>query len=98
METLKVYISMQGDGLTFSMLPSTREKIKKLIPESKPVNRFFISFDTKEDFEFYIGKFDDQVLPILFGIKDNRILSGKLKEIIFLDSETDKEISKIRIN
>lgn len=82
------------DGYSFSITPSIREFIKKLFPNAHPANNIFVGYDTKSDFELYIGKLESHIYPALLGV-DNQNELNQLDEIQFIDTKTGNIIYKV---
>lgn len=89
MEPIRIHVNKQMDGYTFSLLPSMRERIKKEFPNSNPANNIFIAYDTKSDFELYVGTLENYIYPALLGI-DNKMDLEKIKQIEYFNSQTGK--------
>jgi hypothetical protein len=94
MNEIKINVNKQMDGYTFSTTPSIREFIKKLFPNARPANNIFVGYDTKSDFEIYIGKLESYIYPALLGI-DNSSDLRKVDEIQFIDTQTGDIIRKV---
>lgn len=94
MDAIKIRVSKQMDGYTFSIGPSIRDAIKSLIPDSYPANRIFVGYDMKIDFENYLGRLENYIYPALLGVDDENQLS-KLGKIEFIDTQTGAIIYKI---
>lgn len=86
MNAIKINVNKQMDGYTFSITPSIRQHIKQLFPNAHPANNIFIAYDTKSNFELYIGNLEAYIFPVLLGI-DNTDLK-KIKQIEFVDTQT----------
>ena len=98
MENLvKVRVTKQMDGLTFSILPSTQIIIKKLVPQAKPVDRIFVAYDTKSDFESYFGILEKWLLPALLGISTVEELK-KFSKIEVIDSQTNRVLHQVSVH
>lgn len=86
MSAIKINVNRQMDGYTFSITPSIREKIKQLIPNAHPANNIYVAYDTKSDFDLYIGNLEHYIFPVLFGVDSNDL--KKIKQIEFVDAQT----------
>lgn len=75
------------DGYSFSITPSIRDFIRKLFPNAHPANNIFVGYDTKSDFEVYVGKLENYIYPALLGVDNENDLS-KFDEIHFIDTQT----------
>lgn len=89
MNSIKINVNKQMDGYSFSITPSIRNLIKKLFPNANPANNIFVGYDTKSDFEIYVGRLESYIYPALLGIEDENDLD-KLDEIQFIDTQTGK--------
>ena len=65
------------DGYSFSITPSSRNLIKSLFPDSHPANGIFVAYDTKSDFELYIGRLENHIYPALLGVDNQAELTKK---------------------
>jgi hypothetical protein len=87
MDTIKINVNKQMDGYSFSITPSIRDFIKKLFPNAHPANNIFVGYDTKSDFEIYVGKLESHIYPALLGVDSESDLN-ELGEIQFVDTQT----------
>lgn len=94
MTAIKINVNKQMDGYSFSITPSIRDFIKKLFPNAHPANNIFVGYDTKSDFEIYIGQLENYIYPALLGVDNNRDLD-KLDEILFIDTQTGNILHKV---
>ena len=97
MKTIEINVNKQMDGYTFCLMPSFRELIKSWFPNAYPANIIFVAYDTNSDFEPYVKKLEGYIYPALLGIEKQSDLNGKVNEIVFLDSQTDKTLHKITV-
>jgi hypothetical protein len=88
MEAIKIDVNKQMDGYTFSIGPSIRELIKSLFPNAHPANFIFVGFDTKSGFEVYYDQLESYIYPALLGVDSQTNLKRKIKEILFIDTQT----------
>lgn len=82
------------DGFAFSITPSIRDFIKKLFPNAHPANNIFVGYDTKSDFDKYVGKIEPHIYPALLGV-DNQEDLNKFDEILFVDTLTGNVLYKV---
>ena len=87
MQAIKINVSKQIDGYSFSVTPSIRNLIKSLFPNAHPANGIFVAYDTKSDFELYVSKLESYIYPALLGVDDEHDLK-KLDEVQFVDTQT----------
>ncbi len=87
MDTIKINVNKQIDGYSFSIAPSIRDSIKKRFPNAHPANNIFVGYDTKSDFEVYVGKLENHIYPALLGFDNDEDLSY-FAEIQFIDTHT----------
>ncbi|MEQ1733969.1 MAG: hypothetical protein ABL940_09855 [Bacteroidia bacterium] len=97
MNSIKISVNKQIDGYSFSITPSIRDGIKKLFPNAHPANNIFVGYDTKSNFEIYIGKLESYIYPALLGVANATELS-KFDEIQFVDTHTGKLLHKLTPN
>ena len=95
MEAIKINVNKQMDGYSFSITPTIRTLIKTLFPNSHPANGIFVAYDTKSDFEQYVGKLENYIYPALFGIGDSSELNKKVNKIFFIDTQTGNIIATV---
>ena len=88
MESIKINVNKQMDGYTFSIAPSIRQMIKSLFPNSHPANNIFVSYDTKSDFELFVGKLETYIYPALLGVDNQSDFKKQVNEILFVDTQT----------
>ena len=93
MNAIRINVNRQIDGYTFSITPSIREFIKKLLPNAQPANGIFVAYDTKSGFEALHGRIEKHIFPVLLGIDDKQSLD-KIDEIDFVDNQTGKILYK----
>ncbi|MFN3852692.1 MAG: hypothetical protein ACK4NY_24905 [Spirosomataceae bacterium] len=94
MEAIKINVNKQMDGYSFSITPSIRSVIKKMFPNSRPANNIFVGYDTKSEFEIYLGRLENYIYPALLGVENSSDLK-KLDEILFVDSQTGNILHKL---
>lgn len=94
MNAIKINVNKQMDGYSFSISPSIRDFIKKLFPNAHPANNIFVGYDTKSDFEIYVGKLESHIYPALLGVDNEKDLD-KLDEIQFIDTHTGNVLHKV---
>lgn len=87
METIKVNVNKTMDGLTFSLLPSLRDLIRKNVPGAMPVNSIFVSYDVKSNFDAYFENLQKHILPALLGMDSEQI---KNQNVEFIDTQTKR--------
>ena len=94
MNAIRINVNKQIDGYSFSITPSIRELIKQLFPNAHPANNIFVGYDTKSDFEVYVGKLENYIYPALLGVSEESDLK-KLDEIHFIDTQTGTVLHKL---
>jgi hypothetical protein len=94
MDAIKINVNKQIDGYSFSITPSIRDLIRKIFPNAHPANNIFVGYDTKSDFEIYVGKLESHIYPALLGV-DNQSDLDKFEEIQFIDTQTGKILYKV---
>jgi hypothetical protein len=97
MEAIKISVTKQIDGITFSIAPSVRKMIKGWFPNSHPANNIFVAYDTKSDFEVYYRKLEAYIYPALLGVDNQDELQEKLDEIQFIDIQTGKVLHTLKV-
>ncbi|WP_345266545.1 hypothetical protein [Nibrella viscosa] len=94
MNTIRIHVNKQMDGYSFSITPTIRAFIKKLLPNAHPANTVFVSYDTKSDFEVYVDKLENHIYPALLGVNDESDLK-KLDEVQFVDTQTGTILHRV---
>lgn len=94
MDTIKIGVSKQMDGLTFSILPSARDLVKHLIPGAYPANNIFVAYDTKSNFDLYYVTLEKWIMPALLGVSTREDLN-KIYKIEFVDTQTGQTLHQI---
>lgn len=82
------------DGVTFGLMPSARAYIRQLLPHARPVNTIFVAYDTKSDFEWYLGTLEKWILPALLGIGESEDLN-LIPVVEFVDTQSGKVLQQI---
>src|SRR5437763_10248650 len=94
MNAIRINVNRQMDGYSFSISPSIRDFIKRLFPNAHPANNIFVGYDTKSDFEIYVGTLEHYIYPALLGVESKSDLN-KLDEIQFVDTQTGNVLHKV---
>ena len=94
MDAIKINVNKQMDGYSFSISPSIRDFIRKLLPNAHPANNIFVGYDTKSNFEIYIGKLESHIYPALLGV-ENKTDLNQFDEIQFVDTQTGHVLHKV---
>lgn len=92
-EPLKVIVSQDLEGYTFSLPPSSKEKILSKFKESRPVRSVFIGFDVKQSFETIHGKIEHHILPALTDLNERQL--EELGEIQLINAQTNSIIKSV---
>jgi len=79
MNAIRINVNKQMDGYAFSTTPSSRALIRKLSPNAHPANTIFVGYDTKSDFEVYIGKLENTSIPLCWEWTMKMILKNWTK-------------------
>lgn len=94
MNAIKINVNRQIDGYSFSIAPSIRDLIKRLFPNAHPANNIFVGYDTKSNFDDYVGKLEHHIYPALLGVDNDNDLKS-IGEIIFIDTLTGNILHKL---
>ena len=98
MEAIKINVNKQLDGFNFSIAPSIRELIRSLFPNARPANNIFVRYDTKSDFENNYSQIEAFIYPALLGIENQADLKQKVKEILFVDTQTGNVLHSLNLS
>ncbi len=96
MKTIRINVNKQMDGYSFSITPSIRDFIKKLFPGAHPANNIFVGYDTKSDFDIFVGKLENYIYPALLGVNEESDIQ-MLDEIHFVDTQTGTILHKVML-
>ena len=89
MDGVSIIVYKEMDGFTFSILPSVRDYIKKIFPNSHPASRVHIGYELKSGFDILESGLEKQIYPTLLGV-DKEELKKQVKEIEFINYQTGK--------
>ena len=89
MEKLQIYYGVQGDGMTFNLMPYDYDTIKTMFPDSQPPESIFVTYDWRVDFANYHANLERYIFPALMGLKDDSDLK-QFKTIEFV--KTPEEV------
>ena len=89
MEKLQIYYGVQGDGMTFNLMPSVSRALKKKFPDSQPPESIFVVYDWRVDFVNYHANLERYIFPALMGLKNDEDLK-QFKTIEFV--KTPEEV------
>jgi hypothetical protein len=67
MEKIKIYYGVQGNGMTFNLMPSVRENLQKAFAKSQPPIRIFVEYDMRSNFAEYHAQLENYIFPALMG-------------------------------
>jgi len=98
MEAIKINVNKQLDGFNFSIAPSIRELIRSWFPNARPANNIFVRYDTKSDFEHNYSKLELFIYPALLGVENPSDLKRKVKEILFVDTQTGNVLHSLKLS
>ena len=98
MDAIKINVNKQLDGFNFSIAPSIRELIRSLFPNARPANNIFVRYDTKSDFENNFSNLEAFIYPALLGVENQSKLKKKIKEILFVDTQTGNVLHSLKLS
>lgn len=94
MNAIRINVNKQMDGYSFTITPSIRDFIKKLLPNAQPANSIFVGYDIKSGFDTYVAKLESHIYPALLGVYNRKDLNS-LDEIQFIDTQTGNILHKV---
>ena len=97
MEKIQIYYGVQGDGMTFGLLPSAQRAIKKMFPDSQPPKSIFVVYDWRVDFANYHAHLEKYIFPALMGFMDENDLK-QFKTIEFVKTPEEQVTYTIEQN
>ena len=89
-EPLLIFASREFDGYTYQLDPLSETRVRQLntsLARPQKMQRIFISYDLKEDFEKLVGPFVHELVKMLTGLEASVVL--KLGGVEFRDPITD---------
>jgi hypothetical protein len=87
-----IYRSVDREGATFALKPSSRERVKARFGDTVHLrSRVFIAHETQADYTDMRGDLGAQVVQLLTGLSKER-LEKELESVVFRDPETDTDI------
>jgi len=89
-ESLKVIVSQDLEGYTFSLTPSGKETILSKFKEARPIRSIFVGYDVKQSFEMMHVKIQQHILPALTDLTDEQL--DELGGVTLIDSRSNTEI------
>ncbi|MBI5513506.1 MAG: hypothetical protein HY909_07030 [Deltaproteobacteria bacterium] len=72
MEPVFIFLGVQSDGVTYQLDTASRDRLRA-VPGARPVDRVFIAYDTKGEYERQHGPFDHQAVQLLTGLSMERL-------------------------
>lgn len=97
MEKLQIYYGVQGDGMTFGLLPSTTRRLKEMFPDAQPPESIFVVYDWRIDFVKYHANLEKYIFPALMGLKNDDDLK-RFKIIEFVKTPEERVTYTIEQN
>ena len=97
MEKLQIYYGVQGDGMTFNLMPSDYRAIKKMFPDSQPPKSIFVVYDWRVDFANYHAHLEKYIFPALMGFMNEEDLK-QFKTIEFVKTPEEQVTYTIEQN
>jgi hypothetical protein len=91
---IKIRVSKNMDGYTFSIGPSIREFIRQHFPNAQPANKIFVNYEVNANIGTHIGTLEDYIFPALLGINNKKDLK-EIGRIDFIDTQTDKILRSV---
>ena len=88
-QKIKILVTKTQGGYNFTILPSTINLIKSIFQDAHPVSSIFVTYDTKDDFDYLAGNLEQSLYPVLIGTKAEDI-EREIDEILFVDTLTQK--------
>ncbi len=98
MGAIKINVNKQLDGFNFSLAPPIREMIRRLFPNSRPAVNIFVRYEIKSDFDNNFSKIESFIYPALLGVENQSDLKRKIKEILFVDTQTGNVLHNLKLS
>lgn len=91
MDPIVIYRSVNRDGATFALKPSSRELLQQRFGDAVHIrSRVFIAHETKADYDSVHGGVAPQVVQLLTGLSAERL--REFREVEFRDPVTESAI------
>jgi hypothetical protein len=97
MEKIKIYYGVQGNGMTFNLMPSMRENLQKSFAKSQPPIRIFVEYDMRSNFAEYHAQLENYIFPALVGFYNEEDLK-KIRLVEFIRMPENQLTYKIEQN
>lgn len=92
LEPIKIQRSVDQQGATYALDPSSVERLKRESPEGlHVVPRLFIAHETAADYNQIRADLKAQIAHILTGLSEDNL--GSLAPIVFVDPVSEKQLA-----
>lgn len=89
MSAIRITVTREASGFTFSILPSVCALITTLVPGAHPGTRLSLSYDSPGNFDILQTGAEKHIYPALLGA-DKDQLKRHIDKIEFINGETGK--------
>ncbi len=90
MDTVRIHVNQQLDGVTFSLPLAVRQTLRREFPDANPLGSLYVKYDTQTDFDAYHGLIEPQIYPVLLGLSGSDL--KKINHILFVNPVTNQTI------
>ncbi len=94
MDTIKIKVTPQMDGINFAFSPTQEDEVKKEFPGSSPLWKVFVAYDRKASLDPLFMRVSRFIFPAMLGLADERDFL-KIKHLDFVESSTYKLIKRV---
>lgn len=91
---LVIFRGVDRDGATYALEPRSLERLRRELGSAVHVRpRVFIAHETKADYEHVQGKIAPQIIQLLTGLTEERLVP--LGGVTFRDAVTEQELPRL---
>lgn len=94
MYKLQIDVSRQIGGMTFSLAPDSKNRVKQLFPNAVAANSLYVAYDVQSAFEWQHGPVLQHVCPALIGASEQEIFKF-IDEIVFVDPVKRETLDRV---
>ena len=89
MESIRIDVFQQMDGINFSITSQTIRELKSYFPNASPIRKIYITNDILSDFSRYKNSIKNHIIPALLGSNQSEIEKIKHIDVINYDNGKD---------
>jgi len=89
-----VAVGLQSEGATYRMHPTSAARVRKEFPDVHVAPTVYVGYTTKSDFEALHGPMWPQIVILLTGVDENKLLK-KFQRLLLWDPATGSQWNSI---